>query len=160
MRAWTLFSAGKVAVYGILGALAAGAGLHMHYLADSRILRTAGASVLFLIALWFLFSRGGCGRFIRTGSPVLLGLADGAFPCGPMLGFMIYLAYAGGGLVFGAASGALFGAGTVIGPALAVCMAAPYLWKKFSRLKRAGVLLRMAGAIIFFFWGFNLYTGL
>lgn len=156
IRAGFLFGAGKTAVYAALGAASAGAGYHVSSLDASVPFRAAGGGVMFLMGIWFLLFRGKCGRIVKTGPPLLLGLADGAFPCGPMIGFMVYLAYAGGGILFGAASGALFGAGTVAGPALLVCGGAPWLWKRISRIRKAGVFLRLAGALVFFLWGINL----
>ncbi len=148
-----LFGAGKVLVYGIIGGIASYSGYLMQNIIDRGALAMIGGGVLILLGIWFLFYRGGCGKIFKTGPPFLLGLVDGIFPCGPMLGFVVYLAYIGRGAYFGIFAGALFGLGTITGPVLAVCGITPYLWRRLSRFSGAGIALRLVGSAIFFLWG-------
>ncbi len=154
-----LFGAGKVIVYGIFGGIASYSGYLVRDIIDRGTLALAGGVVLILLGAWFLFYRGRCRKFFKNGSPFLLGLVDGVFPCGPMLGFVVYLAYISRGLYFGILAGSLFGLGTITGPVLAVCGITPCLWRRLSRFSKAGLLLRLVGSAIFFLWGISLVLG-
>lgn len=159
IRMALMFGAGKVPVYAILGGIASYSGYLIQDVIARGFFALAGGTVLIGMGLWFLFYHGKCGRFCTTGPPLLLGAVDGIFPCGPMLGLMLYLAYAGHGVGFGIAGGALFALGTVTGPVLAVCGITPYLWRKISRFRKAPFVLRLVGAAIFVLWGITLLIG-
>ncbi len=156
VRTGLLFGAGKILVYGIFGGIASYSGYLMQSLINREVFALAGGTALVIMAFWFFFSRGKCGRLFKIGPPFLMGLLEGVFPCPVTLGFVVYVAHEGGGALFGILAGVLFGLGTITGPLLAVCGAIPYLWRRLSRFSGAGLVLRLTGSAIFFVWGVSL----
>ncbi len=151
-----LFGAGKVPVYALFGGLASYSGQAVQSIASNAAFPRAGGVMLMLMGIWFFFHRGRCVKLTKIGQPLILGLLDGFAPCAVTLGLVFYIAHLGEGVVFGMLGGALFGAGTLIGPLLAVCSTTPYVWRKISGGRRSAVLLRSAGAAIFFIWGITM----
>lgn len=158
---WTAlsFGLGKVAVLAVYGALAVLMGLLVYDLfSHSWISFIAGMAVA-AVGVWFLLHGGSCGRIARRGSPFILGMVDGAVPCGATTGFLLYLAAHGGGVSFGIASGLVFGIGTMTGPALLLCGITPRLWRRLAGKRKAQLALRAAGSAVFFFWALLLLIG-
>lgn len=160
-RTGLFFGAGKVLAYGVLGGVASYSGHMVQDFIAGDAAALAGGAAFTVMGFWFLFRRGGCsGKFSKSGSPFLLGLIEGAFPCGVTLGLVLYIAYLGGSAPFGMLAGALFGTGSVAAPVLLACGAAPYLWRRLARRRRAVLMLRIAGSGIFFLWGLTLFARL
>lgn len=150
------FSIGKIIVYAFFGGMAAWSGRIAMNLLGARVLALTGGLLLIVIGVWFMACGRKCARNCRTGSPFMLGLIDGIFPCGPTVGLVIYIANSGQSLSYSILAGVLFGLGTLAVPVLTVCGMTPYIWKKFSRLANADLVLRIVGGIIFLLWGLNL----
>lgn len=160
-RTGLLFGAGKVLVYGILGAAASYSGYIVQDFIAGRAAALAGGAAFTAMGFWFFFRRGDCpGKLSRSGPPFLLGLIEGAFPCGVTLGLVLYIAFLGGSAPFGMLAGALFGTGSTVFPLVLVCGAAPYLWRRVERRRKAFLALRIAGSGIFFLWGLTLFLRL
>ena len=155
-----LFGLGKVIVLGLYGALAAAAGGLVYRLIGHELVTFVAGMVLAGLGVWFLLSRSGrCGRIAREGSPFLLGVVDGLTPCGATTGLLLAVAGLGTGIVQGLLAGLFFGLGTVTGPVLLICGVTPSVWAKVARLRYAAVVLRVAGAAVFFVWALMLLAG-
>jgi hypothetical protein len=159
LRTAVLFGAGKVAVFGLYGALAAVAGDLVYRLVGHDLVTFAAGMALAAMGVWFLLRSGRCGRIAAGASPVLLGVIDGLTPCGATAGFLFYVAALGRGLWFGLFAGLLFGLGTVTGPILIVCGLIPSLWSKLVHFRHSGIVLRISGSVVFFVWALLLLLG-
>ena len=148
-----LFGAGKVLICALYGLIAALTGELLDTLVGETVLSFFGGIVLALMGIWFLFSSGRSGRIIKRGSPFLLGITDGLVPCGPLLGFVVYIISAGLTPAAGTLAGLLFGLGTMTGPVLVVCGVVPWLWRWLKRIPHAALGLRIVGTLVFFGWG-------
>jgi hypothetical protein len=151
-----LFGLGKVTVLSLYGALAAAAGGLVYRLISHELVTFAAGLVLAALGVWFLLKSGRCGRLARSASPLLLGVVDGLIPCSATTGLLLSIAALGSGIVHGVVAGFLFGLGTVAGPLLLICGVTPWLWSKVARFRHSGLLLRLLGAAVFFFWSFLL----
>jgi hypothetical protein len=154
-----LFGLGKSTAMAVYGGLAVMMGLLVYDLFSHRWISFVAGMAVAAVGVWFLLYSGSCGRMSRRGSPFLLGLVDGAVPCGATTGFLLYLAAHGGGIPFGVASGLVFGIGTMTGPVLVVCGITPRLWRRLAGKRKAQLALRVAGSAVFFFWALLLLTG-
>ncbi len=153
------FGVGKLIVYSVYGGIAAYSGRVAMELLGARVLSVTGGVLLLALGVWFFLRGKGCARLCRSGSPFMLGVVDGFFPCGPTVGMVIYIANTGEGVVFGILSAVLFGLGTLIVPVALVCGLTPYFWSRLSRLAKADLALRIAGGAVFVLWGLNLLIG-
>ena len=153
LRTGLIFGSGKVIVCALYGGVAALTGRLLNNIMGESVLSFAGGLLLAVMGIWFLFYSGKCGTFIKSGSPFLLGLIDGLIPCGPLIGFAVYIAAMGKGVLFGASAGLLYGIGTITSPLIIVCGITPYLWQKLARFRYSKIVLRILGAAVFFFWG-------
>lgn len=154
-----LFGLGKATVLAVYGGLAVLMGLLVYDLFNHRWITLVAGMAVAATGVWFLLYSGSCGGMARRGSPLLLGLVDGAVPCGATTGFLLYLAAHGGGIPFGVASGLVFGVGTMTGPVLLVCGITPRLWRRLAGRRKAQLGLRVAGSAVFFFWALLLLAG-
>ncbi len=150
------FGIGKLIVYCFYGGLAAYSGRVAMNLLGVRVVSVTGGVLLIALGVWFFLHAQRCAGLCRAGSPFMLGVVDGLFPCGPTVGMVIYIANSGEGVFFGTLAGLLFGLGTLIVPVALVCGLTPYFWKRLSRLPKADLALRIGGAVIFILWGLNL----
>lgn len=155
-----LFSLGKITVLTVYGGAAGVLGLLLYDLLNNAWISFFTGMAVAATGVWFLLYSGTCGCIARRGSPVLLGLADGAVPCAATTGFLLYLASQGGSIGHGLMNGLVFGLGTATGPLLLVCGVAPRIWRRFAGNRRALLVLRIVGSSVFFLWaGLILTTG-
>jgi hypothetical protein len=150
---------GKVLILGLYGSLAAAAGGLVYRLIGHELITFAAGSALAALGVWFLLKSGRCGRLARDVSPFLLGVVDGLTPCGATTGLLLSIAALGGGVFHGLFAGLLFGLGTITGPLLLVCGVTPPLWSRIARVRYSGMILRVMGAAVFFYWSFLLMVG-
>ena len=153
------FVLGKLIVYSFYGGLAAYSGRIAMNLLGERMLSITGGILLIALGIWFFLRGKKCAGFCRSGSPFMLGLIDGVFPCGPTIGMIIYIANSGEGIHFGTLAGIVFGLGTMLTPVTLACGVTPFLWRKVSGFSRADLVLRIGGGAVFLLWGLNLMFG-
>ncbi|POQ98145.1 hypothetical protein AU468_14405 [Alkalispirochaeta sphaeroplastigenens] len=159
VRTALLFSLGKTIALTVYGGLAVLMGFLVYDIFHHRWITFAAGMVVALLGIWFLLYSGRCGCLMRGGSPLVLGLVDGAVPCAATSGFLLFLATRGGSPLLGMAGGFLFGLGTATGPALLICGLAPSLWRRLAGNSRARLILRVAGSSILFLWAILLLAG-
>ncbi|GEM_PF-980076 len=154
-----LFGLGKTLSLGILGGIIS----YSHFLFEkfftNEITSVIIGFLFILYGLWFYFlnlSKGCHKNFNVKLSPLFLGLIYGFIPCGPHIGFLIYLSYVTKGIVFGIISGAIFSIGTLIGPILIFSCFSPYFWHKINFFTKHRKYGKIFGVGVFFVWGISL----
>ncbi len=154
-----LFGLGKTISLSILGAIISYSHFLFQNFFQSKISTTVIGSLFIIYGFWFYFSplQKKCfRRFNFSFSPFLLGLLYGFIPCGPNIGFLIYLSYVTKGILFGFISGAIFSIGTLTGPILIFSIFSPYLFNKINIFTKNKIYGKILGLGVFFLWGTNL----
>jgi len=163
-----VFSLWKMVPYLLFGFLAGELGQKTIDRLKSTIFQHRARLVtgLFLIALslTFVIIRPGTNRFCRIGERLLsgnfnprlalLGITMGILPCMPLLGLLTYIVFMVRNPYQGLFYALFFGAGN--GVPLVVLGTLTGAGFSFWRTKRAGLIMRFAGAAIIFVWGFKI----
>ncbi|MCM8804278.1 MAG: sulfite exporter TauE/SafE family protein [Candidatus Omnitrophica bacterium] len=151
------FGIGKTISFSILGAIVS----YSHFLFErfftNKISLIIMGFLFILYSFWFYFFSPK-KRFLKKFnlSPFFLGLLYGFIPCGPNIGFFIYLSYITKGIFFGILGSLFFSIGSLIGPVLILSCFSPYFYNKiffFTKNKKYG---KIFGLVIFLSWGINL----
>ncbi|MEM2090029.1 MAG: sulfite exporter TauE/SafE family protein, partial [Candidatus Pacearchaeota archaeon] len=125
------FGIGKTLSFSLIGAIIS----YSHFLFEKFFINKISLIIVgflfILYGLWFYFFSFQRRFFKKFNfSPFLLGILYGFIPCGPNIGFFIYLSYVTKGILFGILGSILFSIGTLIGPILIFCCFSPYFYGK------------------------------
>ncbi len=154
-----IFNFGKIFSYVFYGGIASYSHFLLKTFIESKYSFIVGGIFLIIYGIWFFLKTGGKHLVIEKFQKInlhifLLGLIYGLVPCGPLIGFFLYVFYVSKGILFGMISGFLFGLGATFGP-LFLCLFIPYIWKFLYR-SSFKIFLRLISSFIFIFWGVNL----
>lgn len=152
------YGIGRVIAFGILGAIASYSNYLLKRFIENKISLIIGGIFLFLIGIWYFFSKQAIKgkKIIKNLPPFFLGIVHGFLPCGPVIGFLLYLVYVSEGILFGILSGILFGIGSLIVPVFLFWGVSSFLKEKIRNSRKAILFLKVMGTAIFIFWGVNL----
>jgi sulfite exporter TauE/SafE len=152
-----LFHAGKLAAYVVLGGLVgASAGL-LGTLRENRVLLAAGGAFFLLLGVVYLVLPDERMKRLMHVPVVGAGVMLGFLPCGPLAGFLVYLAYVANTAWKGCLGGCMFGLGSMLNPLLLLAPLFPSAGARLGTLCRRPLYLKLLYGGVFFFWAANLF---
>ncbi len=162
LRNSIVFSAGRLAAYMLLGALAGFSGkiFSSLYLAGnfSNYIQTAGGIYIFLIGIAVIAGKSSSISLCRhldkhsIKSMAVLGLLVGLAPCAPLTGILLYMILKCSNILEGAIYGLFFGVGTMLSPIIIIGAIAGFLPGKVLKNPKINLWFRrLCGVIIIYF---------
>lgn len=151
----TLFISGKLISYGFYGSVASFSHFLLQSFLNSKYPFILGGTGLIIYGIFlYFFGERKCSN-LKFNLPIFfVGLIYGFLPCGPLIGFLFYLAYISKGVLFGFIAGILYGIGTSISP-LIISIFSPFFWEKIS-ISKFRFVLKFLPSLIFISFGLNL----
>lgn len=151
-----LFHAGKIVSYVILGGFVGYSSQFITKLTNSKFLWIGGGVLFFIMGILNLLLSE-CRRIsIKKNLAAVAGFVVGILPCGPLVGFLVYLAYVANNTIGGAVGGLAFGIGNTANPLIILIFFIPLGSSLFESIIRNEKIYRIAGSMVFFWWAATL----
>lgn len=150
------FHIGKIVSYVILGGLVGYSSQFITKLTNSKFLWLGGGVLFFIMGLLNLILPESRRISIKKNFVGVAGFIVGILPCGPLVGFLVYLAYVANNAIGGAVAGLAFGIGNTFNPLIILIFLIPAGTSLFERIIRNEKIYRIAGSMVFFWWATTL----
>jgi sulfite exporter TauE/SafE len=150
------FHAGKIISYIILGGLVGYSSQFITKITNNRSLWLYGGTILFVIGILNMLLPDYRRTGIKKKFSAVTGFIVGIIPCGPLIGFLVYLAYVANDFVSGAIGGFVFGLGNILNPLIFLIFLVPASTGFFERIINNKQIFKIAGSLIFFCWAIAL----